>query len=398
MRSFAYKNVFAFLLCFLFLCLFCPLMKADNEGIGDDVVKETVLDDRPFMSTRSASLGNALSPLVDGIHAPFLNPAGIGGLHWGKEQPPSVRELYFPMISVTINEQATDFLGKVASNTASASAFSHATEGKRLYGRTGFLLDVVLSRFVFLVHQDTQFAAYNKKPSFLEDSDANFHYLSKLSAGTGFSVTNKDEDFYLGTFASFDSLQQLKGIYNYYDFIALEKRTSLLNKKAQSLSGVTVNVGSLWVLGPAGRPALAIAIKNLGGLSYKANKTNPLDPSCDPIHREEDLTVGFSVSPSWAAGRFFNFVIEGQKLTQSYLSLIKKLHTGVELNLGGFGSEATFGLGLGYNISGISAGLSVNLGLLQFQLSSEAVDFAAGNALKTERRNSLVFAVNVLDN
>ena len=76
------------------------------------------------------------------------------------------------------------------------------------------------------------------------------------------------------------------------------------------------------------------------------------------------------------------------------ISVSKKWRIGMELTLGGFGSEGWLGLRAGYNPTGVSGGININLGLLQFEFASTVQDIGLGNYIVPERRNLAVISVN----
>ena len=106
--------------------------------------------------------------------------------------------------------------------------------------------------------------------------------------------------------------------------------------------------------------------------------------------------MGFSLSPRLGKRGAFNFIVEGQYLTEKDVALNKKFRTAMEVTLGGFGSEGVVGARAGYNLAGASFGLNLNLGLVQFEAASLAEDIGTDNFHFVERRNVAVFSVNVL--
>lgn len=136
---------------------------------------KTVLDESPFISARAAGMGGALSTLADGIHAPFYNPAGIGGLYWERRKPPFIRQFHFPYVGMGANANATDLRKDFsaqggANDKGVGEAIVDAHAGKRQYGRLSALFSMVFGRFTLIQAQDTQLAAF--KNSALVDEEA----------------------------------------------------------------------------------------------------------------------------------------------------------------------------------------------------------------------------------
>ena len=84
----------------------------DSSSTGRPEVRY-VLDDQPFPSARGDAQSGALITTADDLDAAYHNPAGIGGLEWGKQKMPWVRKFYFPWAAVSANtrsiELARDF-------------------------------------------------------------------------------------------------------------------------------------------------------------------------------------------------------------------------------------------------------------------------------------------------
>ena len=87
---------------------------------------KSLLDDQPVMSARGAGMGGALSTVADDIDAAFANPAGIGGLDWGKKDPPFVRKLFFPWFGVSANQSSQ----ALAKEVRATGATKDSTIGK----------------------------------------------------------------------------------------------------------------------------------------------------------------------------------------------------------------------------------------------------------------------------
>ena len=64
--------------CGLIVVGFCS--SPSNVAASNNLTKTRILAN-PIQSARAAGMAGALSTLADGIHAPYYNPAGIGGLY-----------------------------------------------------------------------------------------------------------------------------------------------------------------------------------------------------------------------------------------------------------------------------------------------------------------------------
>ena len=378
-----------------------------SHGQGNTVTDEdiqTVLDPSPFVSARAASLGGAMSTLADGLHAPYYNPAGIGGIHWGRTKPPGIRQLSFPYLGVAANEASSKLSSQFNKEDASTDravgkGIVEANAGKRQFFRASGLLSFGFGRVLMLHSSDTQLAAFKKTGQSSEEGSIAAAYQSLGMTGIGASATDPKERIYLGAFVSHLSRSYFQGDITYDQIVDREERGNLMNDKSARYEGVGTNLGMIWILNRTVRPALAVVVRHAGGTSM-TRAAKPKDAAVEApekVKLEEDLTIGFSLSPRIGKRHHFNFVMEGTNLTNKDIAVNKKFRTGVELNFWGFGSEALVGLRAGYNLAGGSIGASVNLNLIQFEIASQAEDIGIDNRHVVERRNVAIFSVNVRD-
>lgn len=372
---------------------------SDQEVLTKSEIK-TVLDEAPYISVRAAGMGGALSTLADGVHAPFYNPAGIGGIHWGRKKAPLVRQLHFPYLGLGANENANQLNREFSASGDSSDriigkAIVDANAGKRQYARASGLFSFGFSRLVLLQYQDSQMAAFRNSNQTGGEISASIRNQS--GTGFGFSVSDSDETLYLGAFSSYNFRKVFSGDFDYDQLVRQEERKAFFRPRQKKYTGISSNLGMIWVLGNYARPSIALVSKNLGGASYEyQGDESMITPEEKTIVDKENITLGFSLSPKIGKHGAFNFIVEGQHLMEKEIALNKKFRTALELNLGGFGSEAIFSARAGYNLAGVSLGLSLNLDLVQFEFASHAEDIGIDNRHVVERRNMGVFSVNVL--
>ncbi|MFK7873309.1 MAG: hypothetical protein AB8C84_09095 [Oligoflexales bacterium] len=403
-------RIFLIIRVFLGVLLSSPLLGQGTtavEGAEDPARVQTYLDPAPFVSVRAAGLGGAMSTLADGVHAPYYNPAGIGGIHWGRQRPPKVRQVHFPYVGGGVNvntrqlQQDFQNLGG-AEDRGVGNAIVDANAGKRQYGRSSSLFTFGYGRTLMMLHNDLQLSAF-KSSEEVDSGSVRANYRSSSGGGFGFSVTDKKEMIYLGMYHSMVSRREFKGDFEYLDVVNVGDRTQTLKEKSTTQSKQLTNFGMLWILAKKGRPALAVVVRDYDS-SYLLGAEGALPETEEEIALREqlkiqqDVTVGFSVSPRIGKRGAFNFLIEAQNLSNREISLEKKYRVAMELNLGGFGSEALFGLRLGASAVGPSAGVGLNFGLVQLEVATQAVDLGVDNRVVPERRYLAVLSVNVLDN
>ena len=393
-----------------------PEVFAQASSDGEDPLKvQTVLDPSPFVSVRAAAMGGALSTLADGVHAPYYNPAGIGGLHWERQRPPRVRQVHFPYVGSGLNKNTQEINQSFqeaggASDRAVGNAIVEANAGKRQYARASSLFTLGISRTLLMVYNDLQFSAF-KSSEASDDGSIKAHYRSVSGGGFGFSVVDRKERFYMGMFQSSDSRKEFKGNFEYLDVVNVGDRTKTLQESSFQSSKKLTNMWMLWILAKTGRPAVAVVVRDYDSthILSKDEKSEIVGKSEDELTEAEiamkeqltirqDVTIGFSVSPRIGKRSSMNFLVEAQNIQNQQIAINKKYRAAWELNLGGFGSEALFGLRAGVSVAGGSAGMSFNFGLLQFEAAVQSIDLGIGNEIVPEQRFLGVFSVNVLDN
>ncbi len=380
----------------LFLALPLTALAADDT----EEKSKTVLDASPLLSARAGGMGGAISTIADGAQAPFYNPANIGRLNEGDKGDNLLRLLHFPYAGVSANENARklnkDFDTQNASESKAVSdSVLAAHAGKRQYARANFLTGLILGRVGLFQYEDIQIAAVKKRPEENPDS-VRTSYRNLQGTGLGFSVANQKQTIHLGAFSSYQYYSAIEQDVPYSSLSTSQGRSDL-TKGATRYEGTTTNVGLTWVMANFGRPTLAVVTKNVAG-AYYSLRNDQAHPELPKSKKEkEDYTLGFSVSPRLGKQSEIHFIIEGQHLTDTQTALNKKFHTGLELNLLGHGSDALFSLRSGYNLAGLSYGASLNLALVQFEVSSYAEDVGIANNHLAENRLQAVFSVNVLD-
>lgn len=356
---------------------------------------KTVLQRDLWISPRAEALGGALSTLADGPDAPYFNPAGIGGLFVEKKSNlPLIRQFHFPWLAVTANKQASslrrDFIRNGAHRDATiAGSLVDAEAGHRQYGRASSLITINASRLAVVPFSDIQLAAVPQGGS---SELIDLHYRRLGGVGAGISICDPSGKLYLGYFGYRTIAQEMVKTVTLTEAIDPDARKIAATSGVAQYDGTGANIGAIWRLGNIGRPTLALVSRNAGGTVLRSK-----DPEKDDIVFDEDLTAGFSVSPRIGKSGAFTLITELSDLTDRTRSLREKSRVGLELSLGGLGSFATFALRAGGNSGGISGGLAIYLGLINLEASTYARDIGAGNSRVIDRRNSLVFSVNVAE-
>ena len=361
---------------------------------------QTILDQSPFVSARAAGMGGALSTLADGLDSAYYNPAGIGGIHTGKTNPRTLRGLYFPYLGLAANKNASNLKSDFNSQGGGADpavgqSIIDANAGRRQYARASYLLGFTVGRTLTTTFSDVQLAAIKSTGSTSDEGDISMKYRSISGTGSGFSATDSQGRIYLGMFSSINKMTLISADHvNYLDVINTDRRKQILKENSTKWTGISTTAGLLWNFSKIWHPTFGIVARDVGKTTYKAAGTLE-DGAPTTMLVDQDLTTGFSISPEMGKQGVLNFIIEGHHLSAKEMSLNKKFRAALEANFGGFGSNSTFGLRTGYNSAGASYGTNINLGLMQFELASEAIDVGINNMSITERRNVAIFSVNL---
>lgn len=387
------QKCFGYLLCMLVLSTAGGVLAQDETAAEEeDSELTTVLDDSPIMSPRAAGMGGALSALADGNDAAYYNPAGIGGIHYGKKKPKKARQFYFFHGGLSQNKNSQE-LGKefrkegAAKDATIGSAVLDAHAGERQYARAALFPNFGYSRFIIGPIADIQMAAIPQG----EDTDlVDLHYQERSGVAFGASFTDPKERLYLGFFSSYLNIKDVNGEFLYTDVAEKERRKAAIKDFTNKYSGVANNVGLLWRIAKPATPSLAIVARNVGDTHYNKTKGDG-----ENLVVKQDLTVGFAVSPPLGKIGFYNFTVEGAKLSDKNTAVKRKWKTAMEFTFGGRGTHAILGIRGGYNHAGASFGSHLNIGLLGFQYANFAEDIGIENNRVIERRQNFLFSIDL---
>lgn len=359
---------------------------------SEENAKKTLLNEDLWVSPRAAGMAGAVSSVADGVDAPYYNPAGIGGLYWGKTRPPFLRQVIFPSFGAAVNDETKELQKEAdevnaAEDLSAGRALVDARAGRRHYGRVSFKQATTMGRSIFVPFFDSQAAAVPRGGG----SDLiDIQTRQQTGIGLGLSSSNKRETFHLGWFGYYATREEAQGEITYDEIVSPESRSDALDEITTKYEGFGNNFGMIWRFADAGRPALGLVFRNIGRSAFK-----PKDKSKDTLYAEQNMVLSFSVSPKVGQTGAFSWVVEVDQLEDNELSVGEKVSTGVELNLGGFASRAAFGVRAGYSKAGPSAGLTLNLGLLHIEVASQSDSVGVGNNRVTEQRLSGVIYVDV---
>jgi hypothetical protein len=373
--------------------------------------EKTILENRPWVSTRASAMGGALSTIADGHDGPFYNPAGIGGLLMPatSRKMPFIRELNFPFVSASSNSNSKNLYDDLKSesgikDSSIGSALVDAAQGKRQYGRISTMANFTAGRMTAAGFSDYQIAAVSKG-----EEKIDLHYRSWSGSGLGMSVADPKGRVYFGVFSHYSTIKDGEQELSYNQINDPDKRQAALSTLTKKYSGSGTNTGLVIRLSDKVNSAIGLSVRDLGGTAYNTEKVatsesttadssaTDAEATTETLEFREDVALGFSISPALGRTNFLTLIVEAGRLTDNQVELRKKARIGTELSLWGFGNFATTALRAGYNTAGASGGLCLNLGLIRLEASTEAIDVGQENRRLIERRYNAIVSINAAE-
>ena len=352
----------------------------------------TVLDKNPIGTARSASMSESIASVADDLDALIFNPAGIGGQHH-KKDPPFIRKLYFPSVSLFANKDSLELNKEFrseggAGDGAIGQALVDAYAGKRQYARVSSVVGLVFGRMIVIPYHDIQVAAVSQGGG----SDlVDMRYRSQSGVGYGFSVLDASERFALGYSGYMAQRSEIYGSFLYADIIDKTARAQILKDNTVKSTASAHNIGISWQLAKTATPKLTLVMRDVGNTVFKRQDGG------EPTIYEQDLNAGFSLGNTSGKSYYFTYMLEAGRLLDDEITLQKKLKTSVEWTYGATGTYARLGAHAGYTFAGPSAGLSINIGIVSMTAGLYSVDIGTGNDKLTEERYTGTLNVNVAE-
>lgn len=368
-----------------------------HEAFGQasaDAGQEVRLDEAPWADARSQGLSRAIGPIANGIEAPYYNPAGIGGQYRSKDQPrPAITRLTVPHFALGLHDNSSRILqqmsdGKGLQSQGISDEILETQVDKRHYARVSVVPNIQFYRMFLGYAYDQQFAAVSRNE---DASEIDLEMRTSTGLYTGFSLADEFERFIFGVTVGHASRTVTAGTFSFAEIEAPADRRQAFSDHQHRYDGLPIHTGVIWRIRDEWNPSFSLVARDLGGTRYR-NRNQELDD----LIAEEDLSLGFALSPRLEEWGYVNIVMEGSHLTENDTSLAKKMRMGLELTLGNqFGSEAGLSLQTGLSAAGLSFGCGIQAGILSFHLASYAEDVGIANRRVIERRHMANFAVNV---
>ena len=363
------------------------------EPLKADV--KTTIDPGLYTSARAGALANALSGSATGFDAAFWNPALIGGTSGSKQ---NIRNLHLPYLGVSLNKNAQllkkGFDGKHGDrDPVIGESIVNSTGGERQYGRFSIGSDVEWKRMVINGFSDIQSAAVSptdRSPDPVTgDTMIALNYRQVNGIGMGFSWMNTKETFAIGWYSAIATIKKLEGNISYEELINYNARRTYISQNMSSYTAILGHYGLWYRIPNAMNPTFTLATRNPGHILLKnVDSTKPNGTL------GEDWTAGFSLHPKIGDG-ILSWNNDIARTSEHRESMKSKFSSSLELSFGGNGTNGFFSLRAGANRAGLSLGMGVNMGILNFDIANQAVDFGDINDRMVERRTSGVLSVNV---
>lgn len=354
--------------------------------------EDKVLDYDPFLSPSSLGQSSADIYSAKGFSALSSNPAGIG------EDGPSssyIQHFYLLRTAVQANQNSFELLGDMSSKGGSGDldigrALINAQAGKRQFARYQVSTSLGFGNMIFTPIYDNQMAA-RAVGNDTDLMDIHFKESSGMAFGAGFG--GKNSRFRLGASTSVLTSKDTQGQFTYSSLVSSEERPKITKDATVNYSSAPINIGGKFLINPKWQAHTAVVIKDFGGTKYKSSKPE-LRSS---FSRDQNLLLGFGLSPKMGRYVESNFNIQGENLESKTISVKKRLSFGCSFSFFGSGEDAPFSVQTGVRDSGISFGSSLNFGLIVFQYSNHAEDIGIDNKRVIERQQSAVFLVNLVE-
>lgn len=354
-----------------------------------------MLDNAPFVSPRAHGAAGAITTSADNMDAFYYNPAGIAGhVYQGKaEKQPFVRQVLFPRLGLTLNENAQKLNQEFSANGSTTNANIGAAtiktqDGKRQYARFSVTpVALFLGNLGVAPVIDQQIAAV---PINNETSDVELRHRSFSGAMVGSGFTDSKGYFSFGVSSAIGTIEETYATAPYIDIVDVKKRSEIVSANSKTYTASGINAGVTIRHPHKVNPTFSVVARDMGTTKNQASDDS------DPLLFQEDLTTAFGISP--ALGKFgrLNLAMEGGYLTDPNTASQKKIRASLELLLGKTdGSRSLLGLRAGGTAAGASFGVHLNLGLIGIEASSHVVDAGLNNEKLIERRTSVCAYIDV---
>jgi hypothetical protein len=364
-------------------------------GAGLDGAYEHSIDDVPIVAPRVRSMAEAATPFVDGFDALYYNPAGIDGNTYYGEMPKKnfIRHLYLPRVGAVANQNAVGMNSEFSrsgatTNSDKGSVLVKDFEGKHAYGRFSLSpVGLFLGSFAVVPVMDQQISAI---PSSDPNSDIKFHYRNFNGTLVGWSLTDpKNRYFSFGVSSAVGVIDDVNTSSSYKTLVNATDRDEVFkaNSKTYDLStqcfGLNITPPKKW------NPRMSLVLRNFKNVEMTASD------GVSKLAIKEDVTAAIGLAPRIGKMGRFKMSVEGTHLTDSSYSLQDKPRVGMEVTFGSSeDSQALFGLRSGYQATGASGGLHLNLGLIGFEASTYAVEIGSKDERNVERRGSITLFID----
>ncbi len=376
------------------LRLTAPLWVWAGPLAAQDFNPRTVFDEAPWSSARAAGMAEAIDPIANGMEAPYYNPSAIGGLGF-KQERPAVSQLYFPYLALAFNGSSQSLNkalqdGGDVNDSAVSDELLRAYDGEHPYARISLLPAVTFYRFFLAMSYDVRAAS---TPNRDQTDMMDINYREQSGPVFGMSYATPKRDWYLGLSTSYITRKVVEGSFTLATLNDIESRRQAFRDNQNAYTGAPLHVSTMWNGAYRWRPSVSLVARNVTGTSLKSRQEETAS-----MRINEDVALGFGLSPNLGSFGMLNIVLQANHLTQNSVLTKDKFRFGTELTIGNaFGAESGLSVRTGYSAAGLSFGLGFNLGMIGLQAANFAEDIGAGNSRVVERRSVINLGLNIAD-
>lgn len=350
-----------------------------------------------YPNVRASGMGGVSTSIANDDGAIFTNPAGIGSQDDSKSV---LRSACFPNLILgtnTYSQRIFDIYthSKSVTVTDDVEEMIASQAIKTLFARTTFFPTLTITRLQFGVMADAM-AGGNRIATndAFPNADAVIESWASTRVGpvVGFSVPHQKSGLSFGITGKYfyrASAYQQNPVYGN----SIKRAYPKLIYNVNHTRGLSIDAGMTFEFAKKWLPTLGASLINIGNASYKPLKGTDF---------KEIEKANVSLGASWryhpkAQGIGAIFALEGQHLNDSRMEGGDKYHMGAEVFYGLRPNLAPIAVRAGYNLKGISYGMTIDAIFLKIDFANEIVPVYGISGTKTDRRTYARISVDLRD-
>ncbi|MBF0442879.1 MAG: hypothetical protein HQK54_13315 [Oligoflexales bacterium] len=373
-----------------------------------------------YTPVRPTYLGGAFTAIANDEDAIWTNPAGISRIRKARSRS-TVNLVRFPAAAAGRNNQASDFLTSMKSGTDSVAASASSIDETKPFWAMAEAAPIMMIDMGKLPSVIGGYSHLTAKA--LVDKEMPTQASTEIVWDTGgiFSMawTTQSNRFSIGVQGRYITRSAYEEYVPLTTLIDQSEMSKNFTKNSNSSTGLAVDTGVMLTLADFWFPTIGVAAFNLPtgckndyldpfskrreitcGTAFKGQIKNPdavsnLDPT--------DIRVGVSITPRLARKLALRIGLDAHHLLAtsgesnygfSEIPLQKKLHAGAELFIGNPLLPSPFSIGAGAGQGFASAGGSLRLGFLSFDVAIYGQDVSTSATPLEDRRAIAGFSLD----